>query len=223
MATVLSMSENSDPAPSDGLRARNRERTAQRLEQAAWDLVAEHGFESVTADAVADRAQVSRRTFFNYYPRVELVLQEPMRHAIAGLVERFVARPRDENVGDSLAAILTEPLDAEVLEKAVICFSQAPTSSAARYFLMEAQAAEVAQIAQALMERDPSTDGLYARVVGGAVMSAGLAATTTWVEQSRGRVTDTTRQLHLDLLQQAFGHLFTAFALPPSTTSSQEA
>lgn len=216
------MSETPASASTDGLRARNRERTVKRLEQAAWDLVAEQGFEAVTADAVADRADVSRRTFFNYFPRVELVLQEPMRQAIAGLVDRFVVRPADENVSDSLAAILTEPLDAEVLEKAVTCFSQASTSSAARYFLMEAQSSEVEQIAQALMERDPSIDALYARVVAGAVMSAGYAATTAWVDQSRGVVDDRTRQLHLQLLQQAFLHLFTAFTLPQPTDPDQE-
>lgn len=216
------MSEPSVPEPTDGLRARNRERTVQSLEQAAWDLVSEHGFDAVTADAVADRAGVSRRTFFNYFPRVELVLQEPMRQAIAGLVDRFVARPTDENVSDSLAAILTEPLGVEVLEKAVICFGQASTSSAARSFLLEAQAAEQDQIALALMERNPSVDALYARVVAGAVMSAGYVATTAWVDQSRGVVNNRTRQLHLQLLQQAFGHLFTAFTIPQSSDPDQE-
>lgn len=216
------MNESSDTGAADGLRARNRERTTKRLEQAAWDLVAERGFEAVTAEAVADRAQVSRRTFFNYYPRVELVLQEPMRQVIGGLVERFVERPVDENLADSLAAVLTEPLDAEFLEKTVICFSQVPVSSAARYFVMEAQAAEVAQVAQALLERDPSVDALYAQVVAGAVMSAGYVATMTWVNESRGKVDDATRQLHLDLLQQAFAHLFTAFALPATANPDQE-
>lgn len=216
------MSETTDPAASDGLRARNRERTVQRLENAAWELVAEAGFEAVTADAVADRADVSRRTFFNYFPRVEMVLQEPMRQAIAGLVDRFVARPAHENIADSLAAILTEPLDAEVLEKAVICISQVPSSSDARFFLMEAQAAEVAQIAKALLDRNPTIDALYAQVVAGAVMAAGYAATTTWVDQSRGVVNDRTRKQHLQLLQQAFAHLFTAFTLPQPSDPDQE-
>lgn len=219
---VLSMTQTTDAVAGDGLRARNRERTAHRLEQAAWELVAERGFEAVTADAVADRAQVSRRTFFNYFPRVELVLQEPMRQAIAGLVDRFIARPAEENVSDSLAAILTEPLDAEVLQKAVICFGQIAESSDARYFLMEAQAAEIDQIAQALMDRGPTVDALYARVVAGAVMSAGYAATSAWVDQSRGVVNDRTRQMHLHLLQQAFSHLFTAFAPAQPSDPDQE-
>jgi AcrR family transcriptional regulator len=212
------MSNTSDPVTGDGLRARNRERTALRLEQAAWDLVAEEGFDAVTADAVADRAQVSRRTFFNYYPRVELVLQEPMRPVIGALVERFVERPVEENVADSLAAVLTEPLDAEFLEKAAICFGQVAHSPAARFFVLEAQAAEVAQVAEALKERDPSVDDLHAQVVAGAVLTAGYAATMTWVNTCGGRVDDLGRQQHLDLLRQAFAHLFAAFSAPASHT-----
>src|SRR5690606_2885090 len=118
---------------------------------------------------------------------------EPMREVIGGLVERFIERPLDENVADSLAAVLTEPLEAEFLEKTVICFSQVPDSSAARFFLMEAQASEIALVAQALMDRDPSVPRLYAQVVAGAVMSAGYAATMTWVNESRGEVNDSTR------------------------------
>lgn len=212
------MSETPDSTAGDGLRARNRERTTQRLEEAAWALVAEKGFDAVTADAVADRAEVSRRTFFNYYPRVELVLQEPMRQVIGGLVERFVERPVDENIAESLAAVLTEPLDAEFLEKAVICFGQVAHSSAARFFVLEAQAAEAAHVAQALKDRDPSIDDLYAQVVAGAVLTAGYAATMIWVDTCRGEVDDASRQQHLDLLRQAFAHLFTAFSAPASHT-----
>jgi len=216
------MSTNDPGCVIGGLRERNRRRTAARLEQAAWELVAEHGFDAVTADAVAERAEVSRRTFFNYYPRVELVLQERMRSTIAVLVDRFVDRPVDEPVPQSLSEILVEPFGADLLEKAVLVFGQAPSSVAARHFLVETQAAEVAQVAQALLDRDPDTDPMYAQVVARAVMGAGYVATMAWLDQSRGVVDDDTRQLHLDLLRQAFAHLFAAFSLPAETGSSQE-
>ncbi|KGN34379.1 hypothetical protein N802_12100 [Knoellia sinensis KCTC 19936] len=205
------MSENSEAT--DGLRARNRERTTKRLEQAAWDLVAEKGFDAVTAEAIAERAEVSRRTFFNYYPRVELVLQERMRATIAGLVDRFCERPTDEDVQESLAAILSEPFGPELLETAAIVFGQASSSPAARFFLAEAQASEVSQVAEALTARGgPWTDPMAAQVVAQAVMGAGHVATMVWLGQSHGVVNDRTRQLHLDLLRQAFAHLFITFS-----------
>ena len=206
-----------------GLRERNRRRTAARLEQAAWDLVAEQGFDAVTADAVAERAEVSRRTFFNYFPRVELVLNERMRSTIAALAERFVARPADEPVQESLAAVLDEPFDADLLEKAAIVLGQASTSVAARHFLVETQLAETAQVEQALLDRTPGVDPMYAQVVARAVMGAGYAATEAWLEQARGVVDDDSRRLHLDLLRQAFAHLFTAFASPATSPSNATA
>ena len=205
-----------------GLRERNRQRTAARLEQAAWELVAERGFDAVTADAVAERAEVSRRTFFNYFPRVEMVLNERMRSTIAALAERFVARPAHEPVQDSLAAVLSEPFDADLLEKAVIVLGQATGSVAARHFLVETQLAETAQVEQALLDRTPGVDPMYAQVVARAVMGAGYAATEAWLEQSAGVVDDASRRLHLDLLRQAFAHLFTAFASPSTAAASQE-
>ncbi|NNM47972.1 TetR/AcrR family transcriptional regulator [Knoellia koreensis] len=211
----MSTTPDRPTAAPEGLRARNRAQTARRLEEAAWEIVAERGFEAATADAIAERAGVSRRTLFNYYPRVELVLQEPMREAIAGLVDRFLARPSTETMRESLAAILTEPLEAEVLEKAVVCFSQAATSPAARYFLVDAQAAEVAQVAEAVMARlADAADPIYAEVVARSVMAAGTVATLAWLDQSRGVVDDDTRWLHLELLRQAFSHLYTAFSEP---------
>lgn len=201
-----------DEDASEGLRARNRERTAKRLEEAAWEIVSEKGFDAVTADAVADRAGVSRRTFFNYYPRVELVLQERMRAAIAGLVDRFIARPADEDLECSLDAVLSEPFDAELLDKAVIVFGQSPISPAARFFLTEAQDMEIAQVAEALQRRgEPWTDPVAAQVVARAVMGACYIATVAWLDRSRGIVNDRTRRLHLAMLRQACAELFITF------------
>jgi hypothetical protein len=45
-------------------------------------------------------------------------------------------------------------------------------------------------------------------------MAAGTVATMAWLDQSRGVVDDDTRWLHLELLRQAFSHLYTAFAEP---------
>lgn len=54
-----------------GLRARKRLETRERIEQAAVDLVLSAGFEQVTIDAISERADVSPRTFFNYFDSKE--------------------------------------------------------------------------------------------------------------------------------------------------------
>ncbi|MEO3860014.1 helix-turn-helix domain-containing protein [Acrocarpospora sp. B8E8] len=58
-------------ASSPGLRERHRLRTIKELNRAAVELVMEHGLTAVTVEAIADRAGVSRRTFFNYFATKE--------------------------------------------------------------------------------------------------------------------------------------------------------
>lgn len=55
------------PAP-EGLRARKRRATENAIEMASAGLALELGFENVTVEAICERADVSRSTFFNYFP-----------------------------------------------------------------------------------------------------------------------------------------------------------
>ena len=50
-----------------GLRERKRAQTRRRLEEAAIDLALRDGLDQVTIEAITERADVSRRTFFNYF------------------------------------------------------------------------------------------------------------------------------------------------------------
>ncbi len=50
-----------------GLRDRKRAQTRARIEAAAIELVLRDGLDSATIDAISERADVSPRTFFNYF------------------------------------------------------------------------------------------------------------------------------------------------------------
>jgi AcrR family transcriptional regulator len=50
-----------------GLRDRKRAATRARIEAAAIDLVLRDGLEAATVEAISERAEISARTFFNYY------------------------------------------------------------------------------------------------------------------------------------------------------------
>jgi AcrR family transcriptional regulator len=85
------------------LRARKRAKTRQALLKAARVLFRRRGFEETTIDEIAARAQVSRRTFFRYFPSktdlvfpnaeerlrwFEGVLQEGADETAVGMIQR---------------------------------------------------------------------------------------------------------------------------------------
>jgi AcrR family transcriptional regulator len=85
----------SSPGPVS-LRERKKMRTRERLLIAAKDVFVERGYDAATVDEIAARADVSRATAFNYFPRKEDFLHgtiDERRRAIADLLAAQQERP----------------------------------------------------------------------------------------------------------------------------------
>ena len=91
-----------------GRRAANKQRTRDALSSAAIALVAEEGIDALTAERIAEAAGVSRRTLFNYFPRVEDVLTASIEQVTTDTLAAFVARPADEPLRRSVVAVLEQ-------------------------------------------------------------------------------------------------------------------
>src|SRR6266446_9036901 len=83
------------------LRERKKLATRRSLRRAALDLVAERGFAHVTIEDIAEAADVSPRTFFNYFPSKEAALFGTDPERIAALRDRVVRQAPGEPVLDA--------------------------------------------------------------------------------------------------------------------------
>ncbi|GAA3694549.1 TetR/AcrR family transcriptional regulator [Nonomuraea antimicrobica] len=76
-----------------GLRERKKAETRQAVHEAALRLVIEHGLDAVTVEAIADAANISRRTFSNYFSGKEDALLYGEEQRIRALVEWVRKQP----------------------------------------------------------------------------------------------------------------------------------
>lgn len=101
-------------APSDGaqqepgLRERKKRATHRSLRRAALALVAERGLDEVTVDQIAAAADVSPRTFFNYFATKEDALSGIDPDAIEDTCRAIVARPRAESPTTAVRTVFVE-------------------------------------------------------------------------------------------------------------------
>ncbi|MFE2618572.1 TetR family transcriptional regulator, partial [Micromonospora chalcea] len=78
-----------------GLRDRKKRQTRAALSAAALRLVAERGLDQVTVEEISEAADVSARTFFNYFPSKDEALlgDQPTDREV--LAARVVAAPAE--------------------------------------------------------------------------------------------------------------------------------
>lgn len=90
-----------------GLRERKKRETRAALIRTAFSLCAERGVDEVTVADIAAGANVSTRTFFNYFSSKEEALLGGTDRA-ERVAARLAARPADEPLWDALRATVTE-------------------------------------------------------------------------------------------------------------------
>lgn len=56
------------------LRERNKQKVTQRIIEAAVELFKSRGYNQITMDDIAEKAEISRKTLFNYFPSKESLL-----------------------------------------------------------------------------------------------------------------------------------------------------
>ncbi|SMQ60020.1 TetR family transcriptional regulator [Agreia sp. VKM Ac-1783] len=90
-----------------GLRERKRRATSRTIQFTVLELAAERGLEQVTVDEISRVANISPRTFFNYFPSKEsaMVGENPLA-VQSELIESFVDDDSDRDIFDGLLELM---------------------------------------------------------------------------------------------------------------------
>ncbi|MBB4967015.1 TetR/AcrR family transcriptional regulator [Saccharothrix violaceirubra] len=167
-----------------GLRERKKAATRQAIHEAAVHLALELGPERVTVDLVADAAQVSRRTFSNYFANKEEAIFHADHTRLRRLVALVAARPAGESARAALAGAARE-LVAESPHSDPVWVAQRrllrghPSLAAHQ---VAAYAVFERDLTSAVATRLPDPDPLRSRVLAVTFLAALRAAAHVWLD-----------------------------------------
>jgi AcrR family transcriptional regulator len=191
------------------LRERKKRETHKALSSAAWRLVEERGLENVLVEDIARAANVSPRTFNNYFSsKLEAICAIPMDRA-EEIGATLRARPADELLWDALtAAVLQhyEGADQTLDEPQMRRIRALGNSPALRGETLRINAATQRALAEAIADRT-ETDlerDMLPMILAGAVTAASNVALRRWFDA------DPPRPLR-PLLERALRQLAAAF------------
>ncbi|MFI6641198.1 TetR/AcrR family transcriptional regulator [Streptomyces sp. NPDC050504] len=86
----------------EGLRERKKRQTKQRISDIATGLFLEHGFVTVTIAEIADAADVSVNTVYNYFPAKEDLFLDRMEGVSLRLARFVRGRDKGESAADAV-------------------------------------------------------------------------------------------------------------------------
>jgi len=92
-------------------RERKKEETKERICNVALKLFKQKGLENTTVDEIAEKADVAKGTFFNYFPRKEAVLgflPEMWIAEVEAQAEAIISEPGFEPLGPRITEIFVQ-------------------------------------------------------------------------------------------------------------------
>ena len=172
------------PEVAIGLRERKKLRTRALIQKEALRLFLEKGFEAATIEEIAEAAEISPSTFFNYFPtKEEVVLQDELDPLI---LAAFNAQPEGTHpiraLRDSMKTVFGQ-LTAEqdnVMRQRISLMSSTPALRSAMLTQFADLVDQIAELIAGRVGREP-TDFAIRNLAGallGVMMSALLIASS---------------------------------------------
>ncbi|HTJ82117.1 MAG TPA: TetR family transcriptional regulator [Polyangiaceae bacterium] len=174
-----------------GLRERKKAEAKRALVEAALELFGERGFDAVTVDEIAARANVSRRTFFRYFPTKEAVVMDRRRAQLEALGAHLGAAPTSAPLPDAIrGALLVVARDYEANKRRILAerqlFARSPSLALADLDLDRAFEGQIARWVAPRIGRGEAARK-RARMFAAALIAVLRVAIEDWAD-ARGKV-----------------------------------
>ena len=212
--------QDSSTAPTR--RELNKAATHAALVEAALDLSHELSFDLVTADAVAERAGVSRRTFFNYFASVEDCVASVITSVLQAAIDQFEDAPPDQPIMTAASHAFSHVFTAESTPRMARVLSLVRTHPRMLRSHLEQWDRATDEITLALSRRYPDTDPLWISALASSMVSVAASAIRGWLVRlgdDPARIAGPDAAASSDTLRVAvdrcFGYLADGFSAPP--------
>jgi len=167
-----------------GLRERKKQKTKEAIQREAMRLFQEQGYEETTIEEIAEAAEISPSTFFNYFPTKEdVVLYDRYDPIMASMM---LARPPEEPpsvvmkyVFETLGVMLDR--DREIIVARAQMALKVPALRARFWEEMERARDLISSVIAARTGRD--AEDFELRVVSMALVAAAFEATQEWLRR----------------------------------------
>jgi AcrR family transcriptional regulator len=164
----------------EGRRERKRRETRTRIADIAMALFKERGFAAVTVDEIAEAADASKPTFFNYFSAKEDVVLAWQDKFAVRLAEAVAERPKTERltqaIEEAMIAALIGAATPESLALAAL-IRETPALAArnqAKYVQLEGA------LVEALLKREPTANPLEVKLLAMMTIGALRIGTEEW-------------------------------------------
>jgi AcrR family transcriptional regulator len=171
------VSASPEHAARPGLRERKKARTRSDIRQHAFRLFREQGYDATTVDQIAEAAEVSRSTFFRYFPTKEdVVLQDDMD---ALWIEAIRAQPPELSPKSALRCAMRDlfsritPAEVEQMRETAQLTMTVPAVRARSLDELARTVGIMAQVAGERAGRNP--EDIEVRTFAGAILGIALA------------------------------------------------
>ncbi|SDF92296.1 transcriptional regulator, TetR family [Lentzea fradiae] len=186
-----------------GLRERKKAETRAALAAAALRLALEKGVEDVRVDEIAEAANVSPRTYNNYFPSREHAIVAGITASRAQRVaDELRSRPPGEPLADSIVAAFAEQYR-EPPSEALALITSTP---ALREVYVDSVTSMEPPIAEVIADRLGVSE-LGASVLAAAVSAAARIAVQRWVDVRPSGLVVVPAASVEEHLREAIGHL----------------